>query len=145
MNKVSCNTQIIFKKKTDNIFLQLFRYTFVGGIAFLFDISILYLLTEIFKFQYLFAAGISFVIGLIVNYFLSIKWVFSDRKIENKWLEFVLFGVIGFIGLCLNELFMWILTDIFLLYYLSSKIATTAIIFFCNFYARKIIVFSKTK
>jgi len=133
----------IFKGKTNSVLLQLFRYTLVGGFAFSVDIGTLFILTEYINIHYLLSAGIGFILGLITNYFLSVKWVFNSRAVENRLLEFLLFSFIGIIGLVLNELFLWILTDIILLYYLISKIITTIIVYLWNFFARKFILFNK--
>lgn len=137
--------QLLFKEKTDNTFLQLFRYTFVGGFAFLVDFGTLFALTEFLHIHYLVSAGIAFILGLTVNYFLSVKWVFNSRAMDNRLLEFLLFSAIGLVGLALNELFLWILTDIFLIYYLFSKLITTFIVYFWNFFARKVMLFNKQK
>lgn len=138
---LSSKIRFVFKNKTDNTFLQLFRYTFVGGLAFLVDFGTLFTLTEYLSLHYLISAGIAFVFGLIINYILSIKWVFNSRVMTNRWLEFMLFTLIGLVGLGLNELFMWILTDLFIIYYLLSKIITTFFVYFWNFFARKFIIF----
>ena len=135
--------QSIFIDKTNNTFLQLFRYTFVGGIAFLADFGTLFALTEFLNIHYLISAAIAFILGLTVNYFLSVKWVFNIRTVNNKLLEFWLFALIGIIGLGLNELFIWIFTDLLSIYYLLSKIITTAIVYFWNFLARKFFLFNK--
>lgn len=135
--------QSIFKGKADSTLLQLFRYTFVGGFAFIVDFGTLYILTEYFNIYYLVSAGIAFIFGLIINYFLSVKWVFNNRTMENRLLEFLLFTLIGLVGLGLNELSLWVLTDILLIYYLLSKIITTIIVYFWNFFARKILLFNK--
>jgi len=127
--------------KTNNTFLQLFRYTFVGGLAFLIDFSTLFTLTEYFKINYLVSAAIAFVFGLLINYMLSVIWVFSSTM-KNRWLEFLLFAIIGLVGLVLNEFFIYILTDVLLIYYLFSKIITTCIVYFWNFFARKTIIFN---
>ncbi len=145
---MSKNQQITFLKslfqgKTNSFFLQLFRYTFVGGLAFAVDFGALFLLTEHFKLHYLISAGISFILGLIVNYFLSVKWVFNSRTVKNHFLEFVIFSLIGLIGLGLNEFFLWIFTEKFLMYYLVSKIVTAIIVYLWNFMARKVILFDK--
>lgn len=133
----------VFKGKTNNTLLQLFRYTFVGGFAFLIDFGVLFILTEYFNFHYLVSAGIAFIIGLTVNYFLSVTWVFNNREIENRLLEFVMFSLIGLIGLGLNEVLMWMLTDIWVTYYLLSKVITAFIVYFWNFIARKAMLFNK--
>ena len=135
--------QSVFKGKTNSTFLQLFRYTFVGGFAFLVDFGTLFILTEYFIIHYLVSAAIAFIFGLTINYLLSVKWVFNSRVMENRLLEFLLFALIGLVGLGLNELFLWILTDILLIYYLLSKIITTFIVYFWNFFARKLLLFNK--
>jgi putative flippase GtrA len=135
--------QSIFKGKANSTLLQLFRYTFVGGLAFVVDFGTLYILTEYFNIHYLVSGGIAFIFGLVINYFLSVKWVFNNRAMENRLLEFLLFTLIGLVGLGLNELFLWILTDVLLIYYLLSKIITTILVYLWNFFARKIILFNK--
>ena len=133
----------LFTGSTNNTLLQLFRYTFVGGFAFLVDFGTLFALTEYLHIHYLVSAGISFVLGLIVNYFMSVKWVFNNSGMKNKFVEFMFFALIGLVGLGLNELFLWVLTDLLLIYYLLSKIITTFIVYFWNFFARKIMLFNK--
>lgn len=132
----------LFVDKTESTLIQLFRYTFVGGLAFIVDFGTLYLLTEFINLHYLISAAASFILGLLTNYFLSVKWVFSNRTIDSKGIEFLLFTVIGLIGLGLNELFLWIFTDLFSIYYLFSKIITAVFVYFWNFLARKYVLFN---
>ena len=87
------------------------------------------------------SAAAGFLVGLTLNYSLSVRWVFSQRKIANKAGEFALFAVIGIAGLGLNELIMWVLTDLMSVYYLGSKIVTTGVVYLWNFFARKLLVF----
>ena len=135
------NLNSIFIKSTNSIFIQFFRYFFVGGFAFIVDFGLLYILTEFVHFHYLLSASLSFFAGLILNYFLSTIWVFNKSKIKSKSAEFFIFAAIGLIGLGLNALFMWIFTDLLVLYYLISKIITTMLVYFWNFFARKFILF----
>jgi putative flippase GtrA len=141
--KLSSIADSVFRGKTDNTFLQLIRHTFVGGFAFLIDFGTLFMLTEYLDFHYLLSAGIAFTLGLVTNYLISIRWVFATRNFSNKKLEFIMFMVIGLVGLGLNELFIWIFTDLFAIYYLLSKILTTMLVYLWNFFARKMILFSK--
>lgn len=141
--KLSDLISSVFRGKTDNILYQLIRYTFVGGLAFLVDFCTLYALTEFLGFHYLLSAGIAFIMGLLTNYLISIKWVFTSRTLDNRKLEFLIFTIIGLIGLGLNELFLWIFTSLAGLYYLFSKILTAILVYLWNFFARKFILFSK--
>ena len=136
------NLRTLLVESTNNTFLQLFRYTFVGGCAFLFDFGLLWFLTEKGHWHYLLSATLSFLVGLFVNYFLSKIWVFNTSILKNKGLEFLIFALIGIVGLGLNNLFLWVFTDLCSIYYMISKILTTGIVYFWNFFARKKILFN---
>mgnify|MGYP001577316452 FL=1 len=77
---------------------QFFRYFLVGGVAFVVDFALLYLLTEFAGLHYLFSASIAFMAGVAVNYALSVSWVFDHRSIDNRMHEFAIFAVIGIFG-----------------------------------------------
>lgn len=133
----------LFTQKTDNTLLQLFRYFFVGGTAFVVDYGTLFILTEFCGINHLISAAIAFLLGLIVNYVISIVWVFGNRTVGNRWIEFAIFSAIGLIGLVLNEVIIYIGSDIIGLHYMISKLCSTGIVFFWNFFARKIILYTK--
>jgi putative flippase GtrA len=131
----------LIKDKTDNTLIQLFRYTFVGGIAFGVDFGLLFLLTEFAGIHYLVSAAISFSLGLATNYILSISWVFNTRNVSNRYHEFIIFGIIGIVGLGMNELIIWSCTEYLHFYYLVSKIVSTIMVYLWNFFARKKLLF----
>lgn len=136
------NLKQLFLYSTNNTFLQFFRYLFVGGFAFVFDFGFLYILTEYAHLHYLLSAILSFTSGLIINYLLSTLWVFSKNTVKNKKMEFLIFTLIGLVGLVFNTLFLWIFTDLLEFYYLVSKVITTILVYFWNFFARKYILFN---
>ena len=131
----------LFRQNTDKTIIQLFRYIFVGGAAFIVDFSSLYILTDIFGIYYLISAAIAFILGLIANYILSISWVFNRRTMDNRLSEFTVFTIIGIIGLGLNEALIWFFTGYIGFFYLISKISAAVIILFWNFFARKYALF----
>jgi len=131
----------VFVTSSDNTLLQLFRYTFVGGFAFLVDFGLLYILTEFAGFHYLLSATISFVAGLVVNYLLSKIWVFTRSTYSNNKVEFLLFAVIGVVGLLINNACLWLLSSVVGLWYMLSKVITTVITYLWNFFARKYLLF----
>ncbi len=125
----------------ERTFVQLFRYTFVGGTAFLVDIGILFALTSVFHVYYLISAAVAFVVGVTVNYVLSIAWVFSSRSTTRRFVEFTVFASVGVVGLGLNETIMWFFTGALGLFYLYSKIISAAVVYLFNFAARKALLF----
>ena len=70
------NIKGLFVGKTDNTFIQFFRYCFVGGFAFLVDFGVLTFLVEVFGVPHVAAATISFIAGLATSYVLSTFWIF---------------------------------------------------------------------
>ncbi len=139
MVKETLNT--LLKQQSERTIIQLFRYFFVGGAAFLVDFGSLFVLTDFFGVYYLISAAIAFILGLIVNYGLSISWVFNNRTLENSTLEFGVFSLIGIVGLGLNEIFIWFFTAEIGFYYLISKMISAVIVLFWNFFARKFVLF----
>lgn len=123
--------------------VQLVRYAVVGGIAFVVDYGSLYLLTEFAGLNHLLSAAIAFTLGLATNYALSISWVFRDSRRSHGAVEFSVFALVGIVGLGLNEVVIWLGTDVLGFHYMLSKIVSTALVFFWNFFGRKILLFSK--
>jgi putative flippase GtrA len=127
--------------KDDSLVGQLFRYTIVGGVAFVVDFGTLILLTSVFQIHYLYSAAVAFLLGLATNYSLSVTWVFSQRSVSSRYVEFVIFAWTGIVGLALNELFMWLFTDLGNQHYAVSKLLATFLVFCWNFLSRKFILF----
>ena len=127
----------LFRTKTNNTCLQFFRYLFVGGFAAVVNVGMLYIFTDICHIYYIISNVLAFILGLLTNYILSKKFVFQDDVSINKYKEFIIYAIIGVIGLGIDTLFVWIFTDLIMVYYIVSKIISTAIVFIWNFGARK--------
>ena len=126
--------------------LEFCRYILVGGSAFVIDIGLVWLCNEfIFSGNYIYlSVFIGYTIGLIYNFFLSCGFVFENgfEKIRNKEISsFIIFTIIGLIGLLLTELLMLFFIRVLCMYYIFAKILTGAIVMFWNYIARKIIIF----
>lgn len=134
----------LFVYKTDNLLIQLTRYTIVGGLAFIVDFALLFILTEYIGLHYIASATCSFLAGLLVNYYISTAWVF-ESTIKSKQIEFTLFALIGVLGLGLNDLLIWIFTEKCHIYYMFSKLITATLVYLWNFLGRKYLVFNKQR
>ena len=133
----------LFRDPTDNIIIQLFRYVFVGGTAFVVDFFFLYFFSDICGIYYLISAVFSFIISVLVNYVMSTRWVFNQDNIENKVVEFNLFMLISTIGLVFTEILLYFFTDICGIHYLISKIISAVIVLFWNFLARRVMFYGR--
>ena len=129
--------------ETGNFLNQFARYLVVGGLAFIVDFGSLYLLTEFAGLHYLASAAVAFLLGLITNYLLSRVWVFDRRTMENTALEFLVFAVIGIVGLGLNEAIIWFVREKIHFHYMVAKVISSAIVLMWNFGARRSLLFSE--
>ena len=123
---------------------QILKFGLVGGLAFVIDYGLMILLTEVFGINYLISSAVSFSVSVIFNYLLSIFWVFDVSGSNRGQKEnFVIFLVLSLIGLGLNQLLMWLGSDLMGLHYMLTKIGATAIVMVYNFITRKLFLEGK--
>ena len=60
---------------------------------------------------------------------------------SNGSLEFLVFSVIGVVGLGFNEAMMWSMHELLHLHYLTAKVVSAAVVLLWNFAARKLVLF----
>lgn len=141
----------LFLEGGSGLFVQLFRYSIVGGAAAICDIGVFALLTNVLSVNHIVANTVSFVVGLFVNFLLSRSWVFGSR---TKVLSggFVVFGLIGAVGVALSDFILFLLVDLGAVraifrgledpeVKLVAKLAAVLIVLSWNFFARKALVF----
>ena len=123
---------------------QILKFGVVGGLAFVIDYGLMVLLTEVFGINYLISSAVSFSVSVVFNYLLSIFWVFDVSGSNRGQKEsFVIFLALSIIGLGLNQLLMWLGSDLMGLHYMLTKIGATAIVMVYNFITRKLFLEGK--
>lgn len=144
--------------------LEMIRYGLVGALATLVDWAVLYLGTEFLfsplKENAVYPAHVlSFLAGLTVNFILSNVFVFtadSQKGKGNSVKAFLLFAIIGVIGLGMTELGAWIADTLYgsgtvvwtigsfeVKVYLIAKVIMTAIVLLWNYLARKFLIYDR--
>ena len=123
---------------------EFFRYVVVSAGGLIIDLSLLIWFTEVAGLSYLWSAAIGFVAGAGVVYWLSVSWVFRYRRLRDKpAAELGLFLAIGVVGLGLNEIVLYAVTEGFGIHYLASKIFAVGTVFMWNYGARKCLLFRR--
>ena len=117
------------------------KFGFVGFLCFFIDWGIMVFLTEVFGINPLISSTISFTVSVTVNYILSVTFVFETDKNANKGSQFVIFVLLSIVGLGVNELCMWLGTDLLGIHYMITKVGATAVVMVYNFITRKIFLF----
>lgn len=128
--------------RTENTYIQLFRYLFVGAVSASVDMGTFYLMQRIFGMHYLSAQTAGFMLGVTANYLLSVIWVF--RPTDNRRREILLFFLVGFGGLLLSYLLLWLLIDrahFIHFHNMAAKTVVIALVLIWNFGMRKKFIF----
>lgn len=120
---------------------ELVRSLIVAVIALAADWGILALVNGIVVSPVL-SSAMGFATGLVVNYLLSVTWAFRHRALSNRRVEFVIFFLIGVVGLGLTVAVVgfgvnWLNLNIHV-----AKAASVVIGFGWNFGVRKAILFT---
>ena len=135
----------LLNRSNDSTRAQFVRYLFVGGGAFVIDYSAMVFCASVLRLHYLTAASIGFCLGLAANYLISVRWVFCDRSLPNRYAEFAVFAVIGLCGLALNDGVIYIGHEHLGADYRISKLFATGVTLVFNFAVRKFVLFRRRK
>ncbi|MGV9185673.1 GtrA family protein [Arcanobacterium canis] len=121
----------------NRLLTQMSKFGIVGVLATALDFLILWGLVSLAGMNYLVGATIAYTISLVFNYVASMRYVFQRRDDLKRSYEFTIFVVLALIGLLLNNLTMWVLTGLFTVNYMISKVFATALVMVWNFASRK--------
>jgi putative flippase GtrA len=117
------------------------RYFVVGGVAAAVDIGVFLAFAKYLGLPYLRVAAASFLLATLVNYILSVRFVFvSGQRFRRRWEVALVFAVSG-AGLAWNALILWACVELAHLDLLPAKLVATGVVFFWNYFARRMFVF----
>lgn len=135
VKKIMKKIHIKVDKKAEKLFIQIFKFVIVGGIATAIDFLLLFVFKDVFHMQVIISNTLSFCISLVYNYIASVSWVFDVNKEKSSRKNFIIFLIFSIIGLIINDLIMYLLINT--LDTFASKIIATAIVMIFNFITRK--------
>ena len=151
-----------------DLFFEILRFLIVGAIATLADYAVFYLFRAWLLpanlgggawnfFSLAIATAFGFLVGLLINWVLSVSFVFravKDKKKVKTKRAFLIFALIGLVGLMVTELgvllLVRLLPDILLFqraeFFLPwkewlAKIVMTCIVLALNYVSRKLLIF----
>ena len=120
---------------------QIILYALVGVLCSTVDILLFYVL-YLMSSNLIICSITSFTVATGVNYLLCRRFVFMSGRFEVPSEIFRLF-VVSAVGLILNTLFVYVLTQYFMLSPVFSKMLAIPLVFSWNFISRKFFVFHK--
>lgn len=125
------------------VLVDLAGYGLVSVVALACDWGLLVGLSAL-GLPYLAASTISFTVGMAVAYALSIRFVFPTRRAVSREAEAGGFFAVGFVGLVITQLLLFVLVSKLGLAVALAKAPTTAVVFLFNFGCRRGLVFARS-
>ncbi len=101
------------------------KFALVGTWGFVVNMFFLWFLTETAGLYYLLSSVIAIEISLVNNFVLNDLWTWSDRGKRGKkeyFKRMFKYHVSASAAMLTNLLVLWILTEVFHLYYLASNV-----------------------
>lgn len=122
---------------------QLVGYGLVSLCALSLDTGTLLLLVWYAHVEYLAAATLSFVLGTLLAHGLSVRFVFTFRRMRVPAAELAVFGAIGLLGLIVNDSVIAGAVGLAGLSILLAKLLAAAASFFVNYTLRHRLLFRR--
>lgn len=116
------------------------RFIIAGGTSAFVDLTLLFILHEVFGIYYLFSAVLAFLGAFGVSFTLHKYWTFKSHQEETHRQAVLYFGTQMF-GLFLNTLLMYIFVDMIHISVMISQIFAGALVAFCSFFIARNFVF----
>lgn len=136
MNSIKNIFWVLYSK-----FRNLILYGIIGGISASIDFLIFYSLTKFTEINYLLANFISISIGITISFILNKKYNF---KVNDKvFKRFLIFVSVGFSGLLISSMLLYLFIDIICLNKIISKFISIVFVVFIQFFVNKFITFKK--
>lgn len=138
---ISRGARQIIQRIQNEALKEFIFYGMASGVALVIDVSLLFLLLSL-GVHYLLSATAGFLVGLACIYLISIRWVFRRRRLLDKRKEFLVFSIIGLMGIGFNALILFGVVDILHGSVVVGKFISVVLVFLWNFFARRSILFT---
>ncbi|MFH1583341.1 MAG: GtrA family protein [Candidatus Falkowbacteria bacterium] len=126
-------------------FKQATRFLIAGGTSALVNFSLLYFFTDILGFWYLLSSVLSFIVSFFVSFYLQKFWTFGDKNKDILHKQLIIYLLLALFNLVVNTVLMYVLVDLFGLWYMLAQFFVTGTIATWNFMAYKFFVFNQEK
>lgn len=120
---------------------QIKKFLYIGILATIVDFSLYSILVYYEILSYSMAIIVGYSAGFITSFFLTRSYAFSKIKIAKVHHEFLVVLSITFIGLLMNLGIVYMLVEMDLNNY-SARAIAIGLVFFFNYFARKIFVYA---
>lgn len=121
---------------------RIIKYVISGATAAATDLLSLYALTDLLGVHYLVSSVVAFLVAFGVSFFLQKFWTFRDNRTHLLRSQMFQYGVVAFVNLTLNSLFLYLFVERFHVWYVFAQIAASVLVAFFSFFIYRNFIFS---
>jgi putative flippase GtrA len=121
---------------------QFIKFFVVGGFCASLNILIIYILTGIFQLHYLVSIAVQTILVNSIGFYLNKRFTFKQNK-NNLWKGLLKYHTVMLSSLIIVSILMYLLVDIFKIWYLFAFVVVTIIMTIVNFFSHKKWTFKK--
>ena len=130
-------------EQLQSLIFKFLKFGVVGFSGLLLDFGVTYLAKEKLRWNKYVANSMGFILASASNYYLNRIWTFQSHDPEVGW-QYSKFLVVALIGLMLNNLIIYLLTERFLrLNFYVAKFCAIIIVFLWNFSVNYLYTFTR--
>ncbi|MDQ4138978.1 MAG: GtrA family protein [Bacteroidota bacterium] len=129
-------------EKLPALFIKFLKFGLVGFSGLVLDFSFTYLAKEKLRWNKYLANSLGFTIACCSNYFLNRIWTFRSAA-PGVALQFSKFVLISLVGLILNNLIVFLLSDKAHFNFYVAKFCAIILVIFWNFSVNYLYTFSQ--
>ncbi|OMC66567.1 hypothetical protein BK126_21465 [Paenibacillus sp. FSL H7-0326] len=129
-------------------YLELLKYGVVGVLGAGIHFFTMVLCVEVFGISSLISSVIGFSLSLVISFILNYKWTFSNRVDpqdgnHNRTTYFIKYVVVSLSGLLVNLITIYLMNDVFLIWYVYAQLTASFIVPIHNYFLNKFWTFNK--
>ena len=125
-----------------SLFFKFMKFGVVGFSGLLLDFGVTYIAKEKLRWNKYIANSLGFLLASGSNYYLNRIWTFHSLDPAIGW-QFSKFLFIAVVGLLLNNLIVYLLTEHARLNFYIAKFGAVVLVFFWNFSVNYIYTFTR--
>lgn len=123
-----------------DLLLKFIKFGIVGMSGMIVDFGFTWIFKEKLKVNKYIANSIGFVTAATSNYILNRVWTFKSHE-NNIPLEFFSFFAVSVIGLLINNLIIYLLTEKMHVKFYTAKLIAIGVVVIWNFFANYLVTF----
>jgi len=123
-------------QKSGHTTQRFWKFAFVGATGTVLNLAVAYILTEYINIWYIISTIIAIECSILSNFYLNTKITFNYTFLDIKDIisGAAKYHLSTMLGLIINILTLFILTELFDVYYIISEFAAIILVFGLNYY-----------